>query len=163
ERTPYNDPNARGVFFGIRSDTDAVELAVAVLEGVALAFADGLDVLLEKGGSINAISVTGGGARLPYWGQLLAAALNRPLTYRVVLGKRMEEWLKVAVCYWHSFNWPGQDIFGGGTLPRPWLGATISQQMADTKLEAAFDFFQRLGVPYFTFHDVDAMATATTL
>ena len=82
---------------------------------------------------------------------------------RVVLGKRMEEWLKVAVCYWHSFNWPGQDIFGGGTLPRPWLGATISQEMADTKLEAAFDFFKRLGVPYFTFHDVDAMATATTL
>jgi xylulokinase len=83
ERTPYNDPHARGVFFGIRSDTDAVDLAVAVLEGVALAFADGLDVLLEKGGSIDDISVTGGGARLPYWGQLLAAALNRPLTYRV--------------------------------------------------------------------------------
>jgi xylulokinase len=83
ERTPYNDPHARGVFFGIRSDTDAVDLAVAVLEGVALAFADGLDVLLEKGGSIDEISVTGGGARLPYWGQLLAAALNRPLTYRV--------------------------------------------------------------------------------
>ncbi len=82
---------------------------------------------------------------------------------RVVLGKRMEEWLRVAVCYWHSFNWPGQDIFGGGTLPRPWLGATISQEMADTKLEAAFDFFKRLGVPYFAFHDVDAMATATTL
>jgi len=38
---------------------------------------------LEKGGSIGEISVTGGGARLPYWGQLLAAALNRPLTYRV--------------------------------------------------------------------------------
>ena len=53
---------------------------------------------------------------------------------RVVLGKRMEEWLRVAVCYWHSFNWPGHDIFGGGTLPRPWLGASISQEMADTKL-----------------------------
>jgi len=82
---------------------------------------------------------------------------------RVVLGKRMDEWLKVAVCYWHSFNWPGHDIFGGGTLPRPWLGASISQEMADQKLEAAFDFFKRLGVPYFTFHDVDAMATAATL
>ena len=82
---------------------------------------------------------------------------------RVVLAKRMDEWLKVAVCYWHSFNWPGHDIFGGGTLPRPWLGASISQEMADLKLEAAFDFFARLGVPYFTFHDVDAMATATTL
>src|SRR4051794_38504538 len=82
---------------------------------------------------------------------------------RVVLGKRMEEWLRVAVCYWHSFNWPGNDIFGGGTLPRPWLGTAISQEMANTKLEAAFDFFKRLGVPYFAFHDVDAMATATTL
>jgi len=82
---------------------------------------------------------------------------------RLVRGKRMEDWLKVAVCYWHSFNWPGVDIFGSGTLPRPWLGTPSTQAMADTKLEAAFDFFVRLGVRYFTFHDVDAMATATTL
>ena len=82
---------------------------------------------------------------------------------RKVLGKRMEDWLRCAVCYWHSFNWPGQDIFGGGTLPRPWLAPKITQEMADEKLEAAFDFFRRLAVPYFTFHDVDAMATAATL
>ena len=81
---------------------------------------------------------------------------------RKVLGKRMEEWLRCAVCYWHSFNWPGQDIFGGGTLARPWLAPRITQEMAEEKLEAAFDFFSRLGVPYFTFHDVDAMATAAT-
>ena len=60
---------------------------------------------------------------------------------RMVLGKRMEDWLKVAVCYWHSFNWPGADIFGAGTLPRPWLGPPVTQAMADAKLEAAFDFF----------------------
>lgn len=82
---------------------------------------------------------------------------------RLVQGKRMEDWLKVAVCYWHSFNWPGADIFGGGTLNRPWLGATVTQAMADAKLDAAFDFFVRLGVRYFCFHDVDAMATAATL
>ncbi len=82
ERTPYNDPHSRGVFFGISPDTTSADLGGAVLEGVALAFADGLDVLLEKGGTIGEISVTGGGARLPYWGQLLAAALGRPLTYR---------------------------------------------------------------------------------
>jgi xylose isomerase len=82
---------------------------------------------------------------------------------RVVLGKRMDQWLKVAVCYWHSFNWPGTDIFGAGTLPRPWLGASITQAMAEEKLDAAFDFISRLGVPYFTFHDVDVMATATTV
>src|SRR3569833_1686769 len=82
---------------------------------------------------------------------------------RVVWGKRMEEWPKVAGCYWHSFPRPGPAPPGGGPPPRPWLGTTISQEMADTKLEAAFDFFKRLGVPYFCFHDVDAMATATTL
>jgi xylose isomerase len=82
---------------------------------------------------------------------------------RVVLGERLEDWLKPAVCYWHSFNWPGADIFGGGTLTRPWIGAPVTQSMADMKLEAAFDFFTRLGVRYFTFHDVDAMASAATL
>jgi len=82
ERTPHNDPHARGVFFGIRPDTTAADLTGAVLEGVALAFADGLDVLVEKGGTVGDITVTGGGARLPYWGELLAAALNRPMTYR---------------------------------------------------------------------------------
>jgi xylulokinase len=86
ERTPHNDPNARGVFFGLRPDTTAAELAGAVLEGVAFAFADGLDVLTEKSDAptqqVNDISVTGGGARLPYWGRLIAAALRRPLTYR---------------------------------------------------------------------------------
>src|SRR5579863_5221762 len=82
---------------------------------------------------------------------------------RMVLNKRMEDWLRVAVCYWHSFNWPGTDIFGGGTLPRPWLGTPVTQAMADQKLEAAFDFFSRLGVRYFTFHDVDAMASANSV
>jgi xylose isomerase len=82
---------------------------------------------------------------------------------RLVQGKRMEDWLKPAVCYWHSFNWPGADIFGAGTLTRPWIGAPVTQSMADAKLDAAFDFFVRLGVPYFTFHDVDAMATAASL
>src|SRR5579875_321586 len=82
ERTPHNDPSCRGVFFGIRADTAAADLAAAVLEGVALAFADGLDVLTESGAEIGQISMTGGGARLPYWGEVIAAALNRPLTYR---------------------------------------------------------------------------------
>jgi xylulokinase len=83
ERTPHNDPHSRSVFFGINSETSSADLTVAVLEGVAHAFTDGLDVLLETGGTVGEISVTGGGARLAYWGQLLASALNRPLTYRV--------------------------------------------------------------------------------
>jgi len=82
ERTPHNNPRARGVFFGLTHESAPPDLVAAVLEGVALAFADGQDVLLEGGGQIDEISMTGGGARLAYWGQLLAAALNRPLTYR---------------------------------------------------------------------------------
>jgi xylose isomerase len=82
---------------------------------------------------------------------------------RSIMGRSMGDWLRCAVCYWHSFNWPGADIFGAGTLPRPWLGAVITREMAESKLEAAFDFLERLGVPFFAFHDVDAMATATSL
>ena len=82
ERTPHNDPHSRGVFFGLRPDTTSAELAGAVLEGVAFAFADGLEVLTQENAEVNDISVTGGGARLPYWGRLIAAALNRPLSYR---------------------------------------------------------------------------------
>jgi xylose isomerase len=82
---------------------------------------------------------------------------------RVVLGRRMEDWLRLAVCYWHSFNWPGADIFGGGTLPRPWLGAPVTHEMAENKLDAAFDFMARLGLPFFTFHDLDVMAATETL
>jgi xylose isomerase len=82
---------------------------------------------------------------------------------RLVLNRRMEDWLRIAVCYWHSFSSPGSDMFGAGTLPRPWQAARITQEMADAKLDAAFDFLTRLGTPYFTFHDLDAMASADTL
>ncbi len=63
ERTPHNDPQARGVLFGLSHDTDASAVGQAVLEGVAYAFADGLDVLIEAGATIDKISVIGGGAR----------------------------------------------------------------------------------------------------
>ncbi|HKE97006.1 MAG TPA: xylose isomerase, partial [Povalibacter sp.] len=78
----------------------------------------------------------------------------------VVLGKRMEEHLRPAVCYWHSFCWDGTDVFGGGTFGRPWLQAPMTQEAANAKMDAAFDFFARLGAPYYCFHDVDVMATA---
>ena len=82
ERTPHNDPQARGVLFGLSHDTDAAAVGQAVLEGVAYAFADGLDVLIEAGATIEKISVIGGGARSMWWGGVLAAALGRPLIYR---------------------------------------------------------------------------------
>lgn len=75
---------------------------------------------------------------------------------REVLGKRMEDHMRAAVCYWHSFNWPGNDVFGAGTFDRPWLEATGDPMAAARmKMDAAFEFFSKLGVPFFCFHDVD--------
>lgn len=75
---------------------------------------------------------------------------------RLVAGKRMEDLLRIAVCYWHSFNWPGSDVFGTGTFDRPWLDANADpMQAARDKQDAAFEFFEKLGVPFYCFHDVD--------
>ena len=75
---------------------------------------------------------------------------------RMVLGKRMEDHLRIAVCYWHSFSWPGSDVFGAGTFDRPWLaGSDDPMPAARQKMDAAFEFVTKLGVPFFCFHDVD--------
>jgi len=80
---------------------------------------------------------------------------------RVVLGKRMEEHLRFAVAYWHSFCWPGGDPFGGQTFERPWFGETM--EMARLKADVAFEMFDLLGVPFFCFHDRDAVPEGATL
>jgi xylose isomerase len=75
---------------------------------------------------------------------------------RLVLGKRMEDQMRIAVCYWHSFNWPGNDVFGAGTFDRPWLeGTSDPMEAAHRKMDAAFEFISKLGVPFLCFHDVD--------
>jgi xylulokinase len=81
ERTPHNDPHAQGVLFGLTQESAPAAIAQAVLEGVAFAFRDGLDALLASG-TIDSISVIGGGARSAYWGRILSSVLCRPLTYR---------------------------------------------------------------------------------
>ncbi|MCZ6463064.1 MAG: xylulokinase [Proteobacteria bacterium] len=81
ERTPHNDPFAKGVFFGLTHESERADLARAVLEGVALAMADGERVLRGGGARIDRVSVIGGGARSPYWGRLLASALDLTLDY----------------------------------------------------------------------------------
>ena len=75
---------------------------------------------------------------------------------RVVLGRRMEEHLRPGVCFWHSFAWPGTDMFGVGTLDRPWLDpAADPMDAARAKMAVAFEFFEKLGAPYYCFHDRD--------
>ncbi len=88
---------------------------------------------------------------------------TNPLAFRhydpdeVVGGKRMEEHLRFAVAYWHSFAWEGGDPFGGQTFERPWFGDREPDPMTAAKLKAdvAFDMFAALGAPYFCFHDAD--------
>ncbi len=94
---------------------------------------------------------------------------ENPLAYRyydkdrVVLGKRMEDHLRMAVCYWHTFCAEGADMFGPGTFHRPWNAGPMDQARAEHKLNEAFEFFTRLGLPYFCFHDTDVMAEAHTI
>ena len=71
----------------------------------------------------------------------------------IVMGKRMEEHLRFAVAWWHSFAWPGGDPFGGQTFERPWFGETLD--LARLKADVAFELFDILGQPYFCFHDAD--------
>jgi xylose isomerase len=92
-----------------------------------------------------------------------------PLSFKVyepdrkVLGTRMEDHLRIAVCLWHSFNWPGSDVFGTGTFDRPWLAAGVDpMEAARAKLDAAFEFIEKLGVPFFTFHDRDVAPEGAT-
>ncbi len=79
ERTPHNDPHAQGVFFGLGHDTGRGALAYSVLEGVAFGLADGMAALNASGTQATTLSLVGGGARSPYWSQLLADTLNVPI------------------------------------------------------------------------------------
>ena len=82
---------------------------------------------------------------------------------RVVLGKRMEDHLRFAVCMWHTFCWPGSDVFGAGTFTRPWLTGPNDAVAAKAKREAALAFVEKLDVPFYCFHDVDVMAEAESI
>jgi xylulokinase len=82
ERTPHNNPMAKGVFFGMTHATTRGALGRAVLEGVAFAFSDGQHALNDARANIKEVSVIGGGARSGLWGQILASTLGRPLLYR---------------------------------------------------------------------------------
>jgi len=79
ERTPHNDPNAKGIFHGLTHASSRATMGYAVLEGVSFGLADGLRVLQESGTHIEQCSLVGGGARSPFWAQLLADVLNMPI------------------------------------------------------------------------------------
>jgi xylose isomerase len=86
---------------------------------------------------------------------------DNPLAFKIyneqqlVGGKSMREHLRFAVCYWHSFCGSGADPFGPGTRVQSWQGGKAIEAMAHARVDAAFEFFSKLGAPYYCFHDVD--------
>jgi len=76
---------------------------------------------------------------------------------RVVAGKPMKEWLRFACAYWHSFCGSGADPFGEPTHLFPWNEKADAVERAKDKADAAFEFITKLGLPYYCFHDVDAV------
>ena len=98
---------------------------------------------------------------LAYRGPAFVPTAQEPFAYRyydkhrMVLGKTMEEQLRFAVCYWHSFVWGGTDPFGEATFQRPWHAAGDPMAQARLKADVAFELFRLVDAPFFTFHDRD--------
>ena len=82
---------------------------------------------------------------------------DNPLAFRyynpdeIILGKRMEDHLRFAACYWHNFCWNGSDMFGIGTFDRPWQTPGEALEQAKRKADVAFEFFHKLNVPFTVF------------
>jgi xylose isomerase len=81
---------------------------------------------------------------------------------RVVAGRRMEDHFRFAVAYWHAFRQTGGDPFGPGTIAFPWDTAATAEQRARDRMDAAFEFITKLGVPTYCFHDVDLVDEGET-
>jgi xylose isomerase len=98
------------------------------------------------------------------------AETDNPLAFRyynpdeVVDGKTMKEHLRFAVAYWHTFQGKGVDLFGlDGAVLRPWDGISDPMELAYAKVEACFEFCEKIGVPFFCFHDRDIAPEADNL
>lgn len=77
-------------------------------------------------------------------------------------GKTMEEYLRFGVAYWHTFTMDGSDPFGAGTMVRPW-DKYSGMDLAKARVEAAFEFFEKINAPFFCFHDVDIAPEGSNL
>jgi xylose isomerase len=94
---------------------------------------------------------------------------DNPLAYkyydenRLVGGKTMKEHLRFAVAYWHTFCGTGGDPFGVGTKNFPWAVKSDSIELAKDKMDAAFEFISKMGIPFYCFHDVDVVDEGSNL
>ena len=82
---------------------------------------------------------------------------------KVINGKKMKDWLKFAMAWWHTLCAEGGEQFGGGTKKFPWNGDADKVQAAKNKMDAGFEFMQKMGIEYYCFHDVDLCEEAGTI
>src|SRR4030095_2545264 len=80
-----------------------------------------------------------------------------------VEGKSMKDHLRFSVTYWHTFRGMGADMFGVGAAIRPWEDGTNSVAMAQKRVRVAFEFMEKLGSPFYAFHDRDVAPEGKTL
>ena len=94
---------------------------------------------------------------------------KNPLAFRyydaekVVHGKKMKDWLKFSMAWWHTLCADGGDPFGPGTKSFPWKTSADRIQAAKDKLDAGFEFMQKVGIGYYCFHDIDLVDEADTI
>ncbi len=81
----------------------------------------------------------------------------------VVAGRSMRDWLRFSVCYWHTFRGTGSDPFGPGTMQRPWDDGSDSVENALKRVDVAFEFIEKLGAPFYCFHDRDVAPERSSL
>ena len=82
---------------------------------------------------------------------------------KVVMGKKMKDWLKFSMAWWHTLCAEGGDQFGGGTKKFPWNDSENPVEAAKHKMDAGFEFMQKMGIEYYCFHDVDLVTEAETI
>ena len=103
--------------------------------------------------------------KIPFEG----TASKNPLAFhyyepeRVVLGKKMKDWLKFAMAWWHTLGQASSDQFGGQTRSYAWDQPDCPMERAKAKVDAGFEFMQKLGIEYFCFHDVDLVEEGATI
>ncbi|MDR2496160.1 MAG: xylose isomerase [Tannerellaceae bacterium] len=96
-------------------------------------------------------------------------ASKNPLAFRwydenqIVLGKPMKDWFRFSMAYWHTLCAEGGDPFGPGTKKFPWNAAPDAIGRAQLKMDAAFEFMTKIGIPFYCFHDIDLVEEGSSL
>ena len=94
---------------------------------------------------------------------------KNPLSFRyydrdkVVYGKPMKEWFRFSVCWWHTLCSESNDQFGGGTKSFPWAAGSSALEIAKQRMDAGFEFMQKIGIDYYCFHDLDLIEEGNSI